>query len=66
MSDKWIPFAGHIEQEDELGITIFTLETGEKIRIRHKRGNYRIVKGVVEVRIGSIAEWIDPLPNCKL
>lgn len=65
---EWIPWTGQIEEEDQSGITLLTVETGEKIRIRHSKGNYRILNGIVEIRIGSIAEWIDidPLPNCKL
>ncbi len=66
MADEWVPFLGQIEQEDELGITLFTLETGYKIRIRIKKNDYRIVNGAAEVRVGSIVEWFDPLLSCKL
>jgi hypothetical protein len=66
MDERWIPFAGHTEQEDELGAIFFTIENENKTRIRIKNGDYRFRDGVIEIRVGLVAEWIDPSPTCRL
>lgn len=64
---RWIPCSGRIEQEDEDGMTLIVDTPEGPVRIRNKKGDYRIKeKGVIEVRVGSRAEWFDPPLSCKI
>lgn len=63
----WIPFKGRIEQEDESGIILITTPPEPIVRIRMKKGDYRITRNsLVEVGVGTKAEWMDPPLSCSI
>lgn len=63
----WLPFNGCIESEDEAGIILSTIPPEKKVRLRFKRGDYKIEDGQrVKIRKCAKFEWMDPPPTCNV
>lgn len=56
-----------VESEDEEGAVFFRIDSeGNKLRVRVKTENYRLIENRIFVRLGVDPEWLDPPEQCSL